>query len=74
MEDGVYYIHCDRPGCNNIVGAQRYDNEKVVEEEWVPGMEITEEGNTYCEECKDKRDVFKTPDEVAEGDWYVCCD
>lgn len=73
MEDGVYYIHCDRPGCNNIIGAQRYENGVIVEEEWEPGVVITEEGNTYCEDCNNKRDTFKDPEEIAEGDWYVSC-
>lgn len=70
MEDGVYYITCDRPGCNCIVGAQRYENGVVAEEEWVPGMEITEDGHTYCPDCKDKKDDFVSPEEIAEGGWY----
>lgn len=70
MEDGVYYIHCDRPGCNCIVGAQRYENGNIVEEEWVPGMVITDEGNTFCKECNEKREVFKEPEEIADGRWY----
>lgn len=74
MEDGVYYIHCDRPGCNKVVGAQRYENDEVAEEEWVPGMEVTEEGNTYCPGCKDQE--FVTPEELVEGELedYVCSD
>lgn len=68
MEDGVYYIHCDRPGCNNTIGAQRYENGMVVEEEWVPGVEITEQGCTYCNECSSERDTFKPLEDLIEGE------
>lgn len=74
MEDGVYYIHCDRMGCNNIIGAQKYENGAIVEEEWVPDVVITQEGETFCKECSDKRDIFKGPEEIAEGGWYDSCD
>ena len=74
MEDGVYYIGCDRPGCNCIVGAQRYENNAVVEEEWVLGMVITEEGNTYCEACNLNRETFRELEELAEVLYENCCD
>lgn len=68
MIDGIYQIHCDRPGCNAVVGAQRYENGSVAEEEWEPGVEVTEEGNTYCSCCKNMKDVFRTPEDMQKGE------
>lgn len=76
MEDGVYYIPCDRPGCNCTVGAQRYENGELAEEEWYPDIEITEDGHTYCKECKDLKDDFRPLEDlmVGELDEYICID
>lgn len=75
MKDGIHIVYCDRPGCGKEVGAQRIENNKVVEEEWVEGhctyTHTDEQGMTtvqhYCStECCDKADEFVTPEEVAD--------
>lgn len=68
-------VHCGRYGCNRLVGAQRIENNKVVEEEWVEGhcthTHTDEQGITivhhYCStECRDKADEFLTPEEIED--------
>lgn len=75
MENGIYYIHCDRPGCYRIIGAQRFENGKKVEEEWEPDAVVTEDKQTFCGCCINKKEEFRTPDELQEGeleDVYSC--
>ena len=76
MKDGVHLVYCDRPGCGKEAGAQRWENGKVVEEEWVNGIwqysHLDEEGvitkvtHYCCKECYEHRDEFLTPEEVAD--------
>lgn len=66
MVEGIYHITCDRPGCNRLIGVQLFSGGKVVEEEWEEGVEITEEGNTYCNECRGRENEFITLEELAE--------
>lgn len=75
MKDGVHLITCDRPGCGRIVGAQRWENNKVVEQEWVPGHccedDVNDTGHIvrsrhYCSiECCNKSEEFVDPEEGA---------
>lgn len=67
MKDGVHLITCDRPGCGKLVGAQRVENGKVVEEEWEQGTIRNEDGTNYCSTgCEYNKDVFLTPEEVED--------
>ena len=51
-------IYCDRPGCGKLVGAQRIENNKVVEEEYVEGSV----NKLYCsQKCCDNAEDFKDP-------------
>ena len=69
-------VYCDRPGCNKEVGAQRIENNKVVEEEYVEGHcteeEVDEELHAitirhYCSiECANKKDEFLGPEEIED--------
>lgn len=71
IKDGVHYITCDRVGCNKTIGAQRYEDGKVVEEEWVPDAVITEEGKTFCnKECQEHEQDFLTIEKCED----VSCD
>ena len=71
----IVEVYCDRKGCGKVVGAQRIENNKVVEEEWVEGhctyTHTDEQGTTtvqhYCStECRDKADEFLTPEEIED--------
>lgn len=64
--DGVVYTYCERVGCHRLLGATRYEGNKVVEEEFYPDATKDEEGKYYCEECLDKKDIFKGPEEIAD--------
>ena len=68
-------VYCSRKGCGKVVGAQRIENNKVVEEEWVEGhcvhTHTDELGYTtvrhFCSiECRDKADEFVTPKEMED--------
>lgn len=63
---GVVFIGCARPGCNQVMGAQRYEGGKVVEEEFYPDV-INYEGHYYCKSCLQDRDIFKDPLEDVDG-------
>lgn len=69
-------VYCDRPGCNKEVGAQRIENGKIVEEEYVEGhctedivddeMHVLGTAHFCSVECADKKDEFVTPEEVED--------
>ena len=66
MKDGVHLITCSRPGCNKDVGAQRFENDRIVEQEFVDGY-IVRDNTYYCsEECYKRKDEFVTPEEIAD--------
>lgn len=72
----VRVVYCDRPGCGKEVGAQRIENGKIVEEEYVEGhctVDMTDEElrvikvRHFCSiECCNKSEDFVTPEEVEE--------
>lgn len=76
MKDGVHLITCDRPGCGRIVGAQRWENNKVVEQEWESGhctVDMTDDElrvvqtRHFCSiECCNKSEEFVDPEEGAD--------
>lgn len=54
MTDGIYEVTCKR--CNCAVGAQRFQNGKVVEEEFYP--DVQKEGDNYwCKHCYPLKDT-----------------
>ena len=67
-------VYCDRPGCNKEVGAQRIENGKVVEEEYVEGhctedivddeMHVLGTAHFCSIECANKKDEFVTPEDI----------
>ena len=69
-------VYCDRLGCGKVVGAQRIENNKVVEEEYKPGhctedivddeMHVLGTAHFCSIECANKKDEFVTPEEVAD--------
>lgn len=69
-------VYCERPGCGKEVGAQRIENNKVVEEEWVEGhctedvvddsMNVITTKHFCSIECSNKADEFLTPEEVED--------
>lgn len=72
----VRVIYCDRKGCSKEVGAQRIENGKVVEEEYIAGHctedivddELHVLGTAhFCSiECANKKDEFMTPEEIED--------
>ena len=70
-------VYCDRPGCNKEVGAQRIENGKVVEEEYVEGhctedivddeMHVLGTAHFCSIECANKKDEFLGPEEIEDG-------
>lgn len=72
----IVEVYCDRKGCGKVVGAQRIENNKVVEEEWVEGHciedivddELHVLGTAhFCSiECANKKDEFLTPEEMED--------
>lgn len=67
-------VYCDRPGCNKEVGAQRIENGKIVEEEYVEGhctedivddeMHVLGTAHFCSVECANKKDEFVTPEDI----------
>lgn len=68
MKNGIEYITCDRLGCNQLVGAKRYEEGKVVEEEYVPDACQVEDRFFCCQECADNEEVFIEPEDWQDGD------
>lgn len=76
MKDGVNLVYCERPGCGKVVGAQRVENNKVVEEEWEPGHcmeDILDDGMNviatkhFCSvRCSMQKDEFMEPEEIED--------
>ena len=70
-------VYCDRPGCNKEVGAQRIEDGKVVEEEYVEGhctedivddeMHVLGTAHFCSIECANKKDEFLGPEEIEDG-------
>lgn len=69
-------VYCDRPGCNKEVGAQRIENGKIVEEEYVEGhctedivddeMHVLGTAHFCSVECANKKDEFLGPEEIED--------
>lgn len=69
-------VYCDRLGCSKIVGAQRIEDNKIVEEEYEQEHctedIVDDEGYVlgtvhFCSiECANKKDEFVTPEEIAD--------
>lgn len=76
MKDGIHIVYCDRPGCGKEVGAQRIENNEVVEEEYEQGhctVDMTDEDlhvvqtRHFCSlECCNKSEEFITPEEIED--------
>ena len=74
----IKVVYCDRKGCGKEVGAQRIENNKVVEEEYIAGHytedivddELHVLGTAhFCSiECANKKDEFVTPEEIEDAD------
>lgn len=72
----IRVVYCDRLGCGKEVGAQRIENNKVVEEEYVEGhctedivddeMHVLGTVHFCSIECANKKDEFVTPEEVED--------
>lgn len=70
-------VYCDRPGCNKEVGAQRIEDGKIVEEEYVEGhctedivddeMHVLGTAHFCSIECANKKDEFLGPEEIEDG-------
>ncbi len=70
-------VYCDRLGCGKEVGAQRIENNKIVEEEYVEGhctedivddeMHVLGTAHFCSIECANKKDEFVTPEEVEDA-------
>ena len=65
MKDGIILVGCSRPGCNRELGAQRYENGKVVEEEFHP-YAVKDGDNYYCNDCVSKKEDFRDPGEDSD--------
>ena len=69
-------VYCDRPGCNKEVGAQRIEDGKVVEEEYVEGhctedivddeMHVLGTAHFCSIECANKKNEFVTPEDIED--------
>lgn len=69
-------IYCDRPGCGKIVGAQRIEDNKIVEEEYEQGhctVDMTDENlhviqtRHFCSiECCNKSEDFMVPEDIED--------
>ena len=72
----VRVVYCDRPGCGKEIGAQRIENNKIVEEEYIEGhctedivddeMHVLGTAHFCSIECANKKDEFLTPEEVED--------
>ena len=54
-----------RPGCNREMGARRYVDGEVVEEEFHP-YAVKDGDNYYCIDCINKKDEWKDLSEDSE--------
>lgn len=69
MEDGVHLLYCNRYGCGKLVGAQRFEDNQCVEEEYTEGAVTDEQGHYWCnQECCDNDEVFVTPEEIMANE------
>lgn len=64
MIDGIHWVKCSRPGCGKDVGARRYQDNKVIEEEFYPGI-VKEDGSYYCKACFPYRNIFMSPEDFV---------
>ena len=58
MKNGIQWIGCMRPGCNRELGARRYVDGEIVEEEFHP-YAVKDGDNYYCIDCIGKKDEWK---------------
>lgn len=68
LVDGIHYITCERVGCNQLVGARRFEDGQCVEEEYVPEARMVDNKYYCCLECANRSEDFITPDDWQDGE------